>query len=62
MGNIITTLMERDELTREEATEQVKAVKAMLSESIDNGANETDLEEILMDKLDLEPDYLFELL
>lgn len=62
MKDIVATLMERDDLTREEAKEQVEAVKELLEEAIDNGETDTDLEEILMDELGLEPDYLMELL
>ena len=62
MKDIVATLMERDDLTREEAKEQVEAVKELLEEAIDNGETDTDLEDILMDELGLEPDYLFELL
>lgn len=54
--------MERDDLTREEAKEQVEAIKLLLEEAIEDGEDETSLEDILMDELDLEPDYLFELL
>jgi hypothetical protein len=62
MKDIVTTLMERDDLTREEAKEQVEAIKLLLEEAIEDGEDETSLEDILMDELDLEPDYLFELL
>jgi len=62
MKNIITTLMERDSITKEEAKEQVEAVKLLLEEAIEDGEGETSLEDILMDELGLEPDYLFELL
>ena len=54
--------MERDSITKEEAKEQVEAVKLLLEEAIEDGEGETSLEDILMDELGLEPDYLFELL
>ena len=56
-NRVIQILMNRDELTEEEATEQFEEVKAMIDEAICNSVYE-EVENILLDELSLEPDYL----
>lgn len=57
--NAIQILMQRDDLTEEEATEIVKdAVEAALEELFYDG----DPEEVWMEETGLEPDYLIEYL
>ena len=56
METVIQILMERDELTRSEA-------KAMIEETIDRMlSNPWEAEQILMDDLGLEPDYIIDLI
>ena len=54
--------MERDNITKQEAESLVDDVISHLEEAMDDDVSEETLEEILMDDLGLEPDYLFELL
>lgn len=56
-NRVIQILMNRDELTEEEATEQFEEVKAMIDEAICNSVYE-EVENILLDELSLEPDCL----
>ena len=53
---VIKILMQRDELTRQEAEEAIEEVKELMIENPDDAA------EILMDELGLEMDYLFDIL
>ena len=53
---IIEILMQRDELTRQEAEEAIEEVRELMIENPDDAA------EILMDELGLEMDYLFDIL
>lgn len=62
MKDIVTTLMERDNITKQEAESLVDDVISHIEEAMDDDVSEETLEEILMDDLGLEPDYLFELL
>ena len=58
---IVETLMRRDNISREEAKEQVKAFKADLMEAIESG-DYNYAHDMIMDDLGLEPDYLDELI
>ena len=59
--SIVETLMQRDEISREEATEQVKAFKEDLFVAIEEG-DYNYAHDMIMDDLGLEPDYLDELI
>ena len=59
---IIAILMERDELTEEEAREQVEEAVELINEILDSGGSYEEAEEILLDDLGLEMDYIFDLL
>lgn len=59
MNKVIRILMKRDDMTREEATALVEEVKEMMLEAAHNG---DDPEEILMEELGLEPDYMMDIL
>ena len=56
MEKVIRILMMRDDITREEA---VELIKETLEEIYRSDINDAD--DILMDNLGLEPDYLFDL-
>jgi len=56
MENIIKIIMERDDMTYEEAKEWVEEVRDMILEDVDNGV------EILLNELGLEMDYIFDLI
>lgn len=61
MDRIIAIIAKRDKLTTEEATMTVNAFVEEANSYIENG--DTDgLEDLLMEQLGLEPDYLPELL
>lgn len=55
-NSVIEILMRRDELTRQEAEESIAEVRELMIE------NPYDADEILMDELGLEMDYLLDIL
>lgn len=57
MNPVVKILMERDELTEEEAIELVKETKEDLMNNCCN-----DREDIIMENLGLEPDYIMDIL
>lgn len=57
MNKIIKILMERDNLSKEDACAEVKATLEEMQDAIAEGDSEQ-CEDILMDNLGLEPDYL----
>ena len=59
---IIAILMERDDLTEEEAREQVEEAVELINEILESGGSYEEAEEILLDDLGLEMDYIFDLL
>lgn len=61
MLNVIQVLMTRDCLTQEEAEEQVAECRSAIYTVLDSDTGETP-EDVVMDMLQLEPDYLFEIL
>jgi exonuclease VII small subunit len=56
MNRIIKILIERDEMTLEEATEDYEEGRAMIIDSMATSFSEA--EEIMYDHFSLEPDYL----
>ena len=61
MDRIVKILMKRDNLSKEEAISIMKETAEEINEAIDN--EDFDLaEDILMDNLGLEPDYLEDIL
>jgi hypothetical protein len=58
MSNTVRVLMNRDGMTREEAEELVNEVREMISES----DSMWEAEDIIMDNLGLEMDYIFDLI
>ena len=56
-NEVIRILMERDDLTREEAEERLEEVREMISE-----ADAFEVEDIIADELGLEMDYIFDIL
>lgn len=61
MDKIINILMKRDVLTRDEATLSYNNFLENAQSYIDSGDEEA-LEDLLMDELGLEPDYIFDIL
>ena len=59
---IIAILMERDELTEEEAREQVEDAVEAINDILDNGGSYEEAEDVLSEDLGLEMDYIFDLL
>ena len=59
---IISILMERDDLTEEEAGEQVEDAVEAINDILDNGGSYEEAEDVLLEDLGLEMDYIFDLL
>ena len=59
---IIAILMERDELTEEEAREQVEDAVDAINDILENGGSYEEAEDVLLEDLGLEMDYIFDLL
>lgn len=62
MEEIIKILMNRDELTREEATDIVNDCKEAIKEALENDCSLDEGEQLVQDYLGLEPDYLIHFL
>ena len=60
-NNLVELLMRRDYLTREEAIEMLFTCKEDLERAVSDG-NYNEVDDIIMDDLGLEPDYLFDIL
>lgn len=58
MKEIIDILVRRDGMTKSEARDEILYVKDMMQDAIDCG-DYIEAEEIFMDELGLEPDYIF---
>ena len=59
---IIAILMERDELTEEEAREQVEDAVDAINDILENGGSYEEAEDVLLEDLGLEMGYIFDLL
>ena len=59
---IIAILIERDELTEEEAREQVEDAVEVINDILENGGSYEEAEDVLLEDLGLEMDYIFDLL
>ena len=59
---IIAILMERDGLTEEEAREQVEDAVEAINDILENGGSYEEAEDVLLEDLGLEMDYIFDLL
>lgn len=59
MEEVIQILMARDGISRKEATARVKEVREMMLEALDSGDTES-LEDIFMNELGLEPDFILD--
>ena len=57
MEEVIQILMARDGISRKEATARVKEVREMMLEALNSGDTES-LEDIFMNELGLEPDFI----
>lgn len=57
MNEVVKILMDRDEMTRKEAEELVNETREEIL-----AANPWEMEEIILDNLGLEPDYIFDIL
>lgn len=60
-NNLIELLMRRDNISRNEAIEMLFTCKEDLERAVDDG-NYNEVDNIIMDDLGLEPDYLFDIL
>lgn len=57
-NEIISILMRRDDMTREEAIRAIEETRDEIACAIENGASLDEIEDILADYLQLELDYL----
>ena len=57
MNEVVKILMDRDEMTRKEAEELVNETREEIL-----AADPWEIEEIILDNLGLEPDYIFDIL
>jgi hypothetical protein len=62
VDSIKNTLVQRDEISAEEAQEQIDMVKSDIMEIAESGGSLMEIEDLMMDDLGLEPDYLEEIL
>lgn len=60
-NNLIELLMRRDNISRNEAIEMLFTCKEDLERAVDDG-NYNEVDDIIMDDIGLEPDYLFDIL
>lgn len=58
MEEIVSILMRRDHMTREDAIDLFLQTEEEINESISDGASYDDIQDILEYNLSLEPDYL----
>ena len=61
MNRVVKILMKRDDISEKEATEMVLETKEALEEAINSG-NLFEADEVIMNYLGLEPDYVFDIL
>lgn len=61
MNRVVQILMNRDGMTETEAREAVQDCVDMMEEAIQEG-NYLEAEDIFMDELGLEPDYIFDVI
>lgn len=61
MNRIVKILMERDGMTKREATDLFKKVKEMVVDAAESG-NYSEAEDIILSELGLEIDYIFDIL
>lgn len=61
MNEIISILMKRDNLTKEEATNIYQEAKARIDEAIANDSI-FEVEDIMMEEFGLEMDYIFDII
>jgi predicted metallopeptidase len=59
-NSVVKILIRRDKLSVDEAVAQVQGCSDRIEEAIQGG--DLDLEEIILEDLGLEPDYIFELI
>lgn len=59
MNKVVKILMKRDNLTKQEAEDQVQEVRNMIE---DCAFDPEECEQIVMDELGLEPDYIMDIL
>jgi hypothetical protein len=62
MNKIVEVLMERDNISQEEAEDLLNEAKEEAQNILEEDGSLEDIECILMDYFGLEPDYIFELI
>lgn len=60
-NNLIELLMRRDHISRKEATEMLFTCREDINRAVEEG-NYYEVDDIIMDDLGLEPDYLYDIL
>jgi hypothetical protein len=62
MNKIVEILMERDNMSQEEAEDLLNEAKEEANHYLENEGSLEDIEYVLMDYFSLEPDYIFNLI
>ena len=62
MNDIIKALMDRDNITLEEATDIFKDLKRQVSDLLDDGGDYDEVQDLLMDEVGLEMDCVIDLM
>ena len=62
MNTIVEILMERDDMSQEEAEDLLNEAKEEAQNYLDNDGSLDDIENVLKDYFGLEPDYIFDLI
>lgn len=62
MNQIVNVLMNRDGMSVSEAKRKLSEVRMMVMGVIADGGDCAEVEEIMIDELGLEPDYIYDLL
>ena len=62
MNKIVEILMERDNMSQEEAEDLLNEAKEEAQNVLEEDGGLEDIEDILLDYFGLEPDYIFELI
>lgn len=62
MNNVVKILMERDDISAEEARALVEETREEINDVLSSGGSYDEIEEIIADNLGLEMDYIFDLI
>lgn len=58
MNRVVKILMKRDGLSQKEAEKRFDEVQNIINEYLEDSADSDEIEQVIMDELGLEPDYI----